>query len=132
MSYSNDFIHCLCGNKFHVSLEDELHSEVDKNDSLEETEEHECEDCGRIYSLTVRVECDVYTTFTDIKYSGREYEDVEGNIFNAESFLDLQIGDSVPLEAGEYEHDDKVYEVEEQKLTNIYNAITDENQLSLL
>jgi len=129
-------IECVCGKSIDTSSLEEaivfdLLMKQDTNNIESNEDEYTC-DCGRIYnlnleySLSVNLECYELNLSEPAVYKTVDNQEVDSVIFEGKTF-----GDIVPLPDGDYEHNNYIYKVVDQKILYISSSLTDENQLSL-
>lgn len=125
---------CTCGNRFTATLAEELAEELSGDsfeDRYEEDREYECESCGANYNLFVLVTKTISIEEQSLTVLDRTEIDLYGNRFNLGQLKNAVIDDEVPLEDGQYENSGYFYVIENQTLTGVFSAKTDESQMSL-
>src|SRR5579875_3960548 len=103
--YDDGKIFCVCGDWIHTNdMEDELVEEL-RRDYLdmviEESKEFICPKCSSKHTLRLKGHIDIQV-YSTIKTEGYFYEDLNGDVFLGNQFIEYQIGDEIPLEDGVY------------------------------
>ncbi|WP_436664211.1 hypothetical protein ACOALA_03990 [Alicyclobacillus acidoterrestris] len=117
-------IKCDCGNEIYTDLEHDLRNDVDPDDSLEDSVELECDDCGRRFKLTICVSCTVDVESVDIE----EFVELDGIQI---AFKEIPVGSTVEVDDGIYCDGVNEYVVENGVLVSVWNATVTDEQLKL-
>lgn len=142
--YSDDTIHCVCGQSFRAGLEarlsDELWEDGGFDNEIGEEEKYNCPRCGTQFVLEIRVEKTVTTTYQHLEVLGRFITNDYGselNIMNLQSIWSGEVASIDGEEREEFIFPDGIYltggkeiHVEDGTISN-YWGVFDSNQISL-
>jgi len=123
--YNNGVIECVCGNRITASLEEDLTFDAGTHsESLEDSEEYECEDCGRTFKLSVGVTC--ITDFVELEEQETKVRVANGEVVPVS---ELTLGTEINLADGEYMTGTIGYAVRDGRLESRWSeSITDDQQ----
>lgn len=131
-----EMIECVCGNEisFH-ELVNKMQDNIEFSDvfeTVESVDEYTCNKCGKKYELTLNAS--VIFKLNSYKLEAKEtqvYLDKDNKLVDESYFKTLQIGDETNLWDGTYEVNNKIYRVDDGRMTYILSAETDENQMTI-
>lgn len=133
-TYKNGRLYCACGHVTGTDFEDRLSEELAETkfqDDLEDTEDVICGRCKRNYALTICVEKIIQLDSYNLEETSACVADINGHDYDLSQLDDLSFGDAVPLADGEYVSLKYEYRVVNGVIAEIFNAVLDEDQLSL-
>ena len=129
MQYLGNTLKCDCGYLIETHLESALESQLDYVERhLTDSETYECEECGRVYKLTITSWAEIYSTLESLEQVGVVVRDEYGN---EDTLHDGKIGSPVEIVDGNYSVHEREYVVEDHVLVDIIGTPILPNQMRL-
>ena len=129
MQYLGNTLKCECGYLIETHLESSLESQLDYVErQLTDSETYQCDECGRVYKLTITSWAEIYSTLESLEQIGVVVRDEYGN---EDTLHDGRVDTQVEITDGRYTVHEREYVVDGGVLVDIIGTPILPNQMRL-